>query len=115
LFFIKLSNYKLHIIFALIFYVLTILIYISVLFIFTNNNISNFNVGNKTPIYVINIIMIIIMLILLLNPSYKKWNKMVKVDAQTYARPKYNYLATLEWGTLLSYFISFIPLIISLF
>lgn len=114
LFFIKLNNYKLHIAFALIFYVSTILTILSELFIFTNNNIPSFNVTNKTPIYIINIVLTLFMLILLLNPLYKKRNKMVKVGAD-YSRPKLNYLAILEWGTLLSYFISYISLIISLF
>lgn len=115
LFFIKLSNYKLHLIFAIIFYLLTFLIYLVEIFIFTNPYSAGFIVSNKVLIWIFTIIGIIFMLIIALNPSYKNWSKMVKVDAQTFYRPKYNYLAGLEWGSFLAYIISFIPLITAAF
>ena len=58
---------------------------------------------------------IIFMIVLICNPSYKSWAKLVKVDAQTYNRPKYNYLAILEWGSFIVHLVSYIPLIVSFF
>ena len=51
----------------------------------------------------------------MLNKNYKNWFKMVKVDAETYNRPKYCYLAILEWGTLLNLFLSFVPILIIIY
>ena len=115
LFFIKLSNYKLHVFFFFFFYLLTFLIYLVEIFIFTNNYSAGFIVSNKVLIWVFTIIGIIFLLIIGLNPTYKNWSKMVKVDAQTFYRPKFNYLAGLEWGSFLAYIISFIPLITAAF
>jgi len=50
-----------------------------------------------------------------MNPTYKNWSKMVKMNAEIYSRPQHCYLAIIEWGSFLSYLASFIPLIIMMF
>ena len=65
--------------------------------------------------FVVSIILLIFEFILMLNPKYKNWFKMVKVDAETYNRPKFCYLAILEWGTLLNLILSYIPIIVVMF
>lgn len=113
LFFTKLSAYKLHLVLALIFYFSTLLTLVTELFCLTSNNVVV--ISNPVLNIIVIIITLLFMLIILINPTYKTWNKMVKVDAQTYNRPKYNYLAMLEWGSFLGFIISFFPLIVSLY
>ena len=113
LFFIKLSNYRLHIIFALIFYFSTFLTFVLELLLLTSNTLMIIS----TPIIniIIGAIGVVFMAIILVNKNYKNWAKMVKIDAQTYNRPKYNYLAILEWGSFLALLLSYIPIIVALF
>ncbi len=115
LFFIKMSAYKLHLVFAIIFAFSTLLTLVLELLLLTRNDVLGLNMSTPIINIIIIVLAIIFMLILICNPSYKSWAKLVKVDAQTYNRPKYNYLAILEWGSFISYLISFIPLIVSMF
>lgn len=116
LFFIKLSDYKLHVIFAVIFYATTFLsVILELLFLSKSDNKLGLIISTPIINGVITVVAIIILLVIALNPSYKTWSKMVKIDAQTYNRPKNNYLAILEWGTLIVHFLTYLPLIVSLF
>ena len=117
--FIKLSNYKLHMIFTTIFVALTLLLEILSIFFFSTDR---FMYGSgilskevQISTFVVSIILLIFEFILMLNPKYKNWFKMVKVDAETYNRPKFCYLAILEWGTLLNLILSYIPIIVVMF
>lgn len=114
--FVKLSNYTLHMIFTSVFVGLVILINFLFIFFFSNDN---FVFVNGTPVkgvqiasFVVAIILILFEFGLILNPQYKNWFKMVKVDAETYNRPKYCYLAILEWGSFLTLILSIIPIIL---
>ncbi len=113
LMFIKLSNTKIHLVFALI---NSFSILLSSLFEFMFLGSSNILIysGSSFNIF-ITIINLIFCLVLIFNPSYKKWIKMVHVDSQTMYRVKFNYLAMLEWGSFIVTILNFIPLIISLF
>lgn len=111
--FIKMSNFKMHLSFAVAVAFLNLLIAVLEFLFLTNNNIIIYNLNILCTIVICVIILFII--ILIMNPTIKKWYKMVQVDAQTYSRPKYNYLAMLEWGSFLSLILLFIPLILTLF
>lgn len=116
--FVKLSNYKMHITFASINVALNLLIDFLYLFFFTNSNIvfiHSPSKGVEIACFIIILSMLIFLFAMLLNPSYRQWFKMVKVDAETFSRPKKNYLVMIEWGSLLHYLISFIPLSIVAF
>ena len=115
LFFIKLSAYKLHLIFAIIFAFSTLLSVVLELLLLGRNDVLGLNMSTPLINIIISVVAIIFMIVLICNPSYKSWAKLVKVDAQTYNRPKYNYLAILEWGTFIVHLVSYIPLIVSFF
>ncbi len=113
LMFIKMSNVKLHLSFAIITAFSTSLTsFLEFLFL---SNYDTVIYNNLTLNIVIIWINIVLMLVIIFNPTYKKWYKMSKFDNQTIARPKYNYLAMLEWGSFLVILLNIIPLIISLF
>ena len=40
---------------------------------------------------------------------------MVKVDAETFNRPRFNYLAMLEWGNFIIYILNLLPIGIVMF
>lgn len=111
--FIKLSNYQLHLIFAVIFVCLNLLQLVLSLFFLTNANyyfVNPTHQGTQITVFIIIFIILIFEAVLMFNPSYKRWNKMVKVDAETFNRPRFNYLAMLEWGNLIIYVLNLIPL-----
>ena len=113
LMFIKMSNVKLHLSFAIITAFSTLLTsFLEFLFLSNYDYIIYNLITLNTILICINIIL---MIIIIFNPTYKKWYKMQKFDNQTVARPKYNYLAMLEWGSFLVILLNIIPLIISLF
>ena len=116
---LKLSYYSSHMLFTTLFVASTLLLLSLYIFFFTNDH---YNFGNgvlKKEIqianFVISLILIVFEFVLMLNKNYKNWFKMVKVDAETYNRPKYCYLAILEWGTLLNLFLSFVPILIIIY
>lgn len=113
LMFIKMSNVKLHLAFAIITAFSTLLTsFLEFLFLSNNNTI----IYGSTKLNIVLIcINIILMLFFLFNPTYKTWYKMTRFDNQTVARPKYNYLAILEWGSFVVTLLNIIPLIVSLF
>lgn len=111
--FIKMSNVKLHLSFAIITAFSALLTsFLEFLFLSNYDYIIYNLITLNTILICINIIL---MIIIIFNPTYKKWYKMQKFDNQTIARPKYNYLAMLEWGSFLVILLNIIPLIISLF
>ncbi len=113
LMFIKMSNVRLHLSFAIITAFVTLLTsFLEFLFLSNNNTIIYSSIKLNIVFICINIIL---MLFFLFNPTYKTWYKMTRFDNQTVARPKYNYLAMLEWGSFLVTLLNIIPLIISLF
>lgn len=118
LIFIKLSYYKFHILVAAFLTGLTLSLILTEIYCFTlTSTNSYFGVENNNLTYVIfaiNIIQLIFEFVLLLNPNYKTWYKMVKVDAEVFSRPKFNYLCCIEWGSFINLFICYIPLIIAL-
>lgn len=117
--FIKLSNYKLHMIFTTIFVGLVLLLQTLFIFFFSSSNYMYgkgiLSQGVQIANFVVSLIFIIIEFALMLNPQYKNWFRMVKVDAETYNRPKYCYLAILERGTLVNLILSYIPVAIVMF
>ena len=117
--FVKLSAYKLHMVCTTIFVSLTLALDALYLFFFTSNNYMFVNgVMNQSmqiALFVIIILLMIFQFVLMLNPTYKNWAKMVKVDAETFNRPKKCYLAILEWGTILNLILSYIPVIVILY
>lgn len=115
LFFIKLSAYKLHLVFAIIFAFSTLLSVVLELLLLGRNDVLGLNMSTPIINIIISVIAIVFMIVLICNPAYKSWAKLVKVDAQTYNRPKFNYLAILEWGAFIVHLVSYIPLIVSLF
>ncbi len=115
LFFIKLSAYRLHLVFAIIFSFSTLLSLVLELLLLCRNDVLGLTMSTPIINIIIIVIAIVFMIILICNPSYKTWAKLVKVDAQTYNRPRFNYLAILEWGSFITFLITFIPIIVSLF
>ncbi|MFA6667163.1 MAG: hypothetical protein WCS51_02245 [Bacilli bacterium] len=114
--FTKLTNYKGHLVFATINVVLNLLLLLLYYFFFTN---KNYQYVVDTGVRVFEIIFILILILfeffLMINPTYKNWAKMVKMDAEVYSRPKYCYLPILEWGNVLVYLLANIPLLFVLF
>lgn len=116
--FIKLSNYTMHLIFAVILLCLNLLQLLLELFFLPNSNYFFINVANQgtqISLFVIVFLMLIFEAVLMFNPAYKRWNKMVKVDAETFNRPRFNYLAMLEWGNFLVYILTALPIGITFF
>lgn len=113
LFFTKLSNYKLHIGLAIAFTCLQIVFSLLSFTFFTDSQFG-YVLSDKAIIFIIIIVILqlIFEFILLLNPTYKDWYKKFKFDAETFSRPKYNYLAMLEWGTFLNLCINYIVILI---
>lgn len=113
--FIKLTNYRNHLIFSSITVGSLLLIAILSAFFFFNGEISFFR-NNHLAIRIIasgiSILIIVFEFILLFNKSYKDWAKLVKVEAENFSRPKHCYLAIVEWGSALAYLITYIPLIL---
>jgi|GEM_PF-2121954 hypothetical protein len=114
--FVKLTNYRGHLLTTSIYVVINLLLLLLYYFFFTNADYGYvFTTGVKVAEIIILLVLIIFEFFLMLNPSYKNWYKMVKIEAEVYSRPKYCYLTILEWGNLLIYALSFIPLIIVIF
>ena len=116
---LKLSYYSSHMLFTTLFVASTLLLLSLYIFFFTNDhyNFGNGIINKEVQItnFVICLILIIFEFGLMLNKNYKNRFKMVKVDAETYNRPKFCYLAILEWGTLLNLFLAFIPVLIIIY
>lgn len=118
LFFIKLSNYKLHIAFNSVFAISNLISIVLSTFFLGNGEVYGFIYSSQfssTLIIVLGIIFIILEALLMLNPTYKNWDRMIKVDASIYARPKYCYLSILEWGSVIIYLLSLTLPLIALF
>ncbi len=116
--FVKLSNYQLHLIFAVILVCLNLLSLICGLFFLPNNNyyfVNTTSQATQITIFIVFFLLLVFEAVLMFNPAYKRWNKMVKVDAETFNRPKFNYLAMLEWGNLLIYILNLIPIALVMF
>lgn len=116
---LKLSRYTAHM-FATTFYVACTILLLSLYIFFFTNDRYNFgngiiNKGVQIANFVCTIVLLIFEFVLMLNKYYKNWFKMVKVDAETYNRPKYCYLAIVEWGTYLNLILSFLPVATILF
>lgn len=69
----------------------------------------------RVIIIVLGILNIIYMSILILNPSYKLWAKLVKYDADSYERPKFSYLPMIEWGNGIAYLINLAILCVAIY
>lgn len=116
--FIKLSNYQLHLIFAVLFVCLNLLEMILSLFFLPNTNYVYVNAPHQATqiaVFIVTFLLLIFEAVLMFNPSYKRWNKMVKVDAETFNRPRFNYLAMLEWGNFIIYILNLLPIGIVMF
>lgn len=115
LLFTKLSNLKGHLILVVTFAMTVTLLIIFETIFFSNKGSLFFNSQKPYVSYIIlafNIIQLIFELVLVLNPRYKTWYKMVKVDAEVFSRPKMNYLAMLEWGTFINLVLCYIPIVV---
>lgn len=112
--YIKLSNFKIHLVFASICSFSTVLTLVLEFLTLTSDR-GGIIISNPILNIIVIVLTLIFMMVLLANPSYKNWAKMVQVDAQTFNRPRFCYLAMLEWGTFLSILLSFLPLIIASF
>lgn len=118
LFFIKLSNYKLHIAFNSVFAISNLISIVLSTFFLGSGDTYGFIYSSefsKVLIVILGIIFVILEALLMLNPTYKNWDRMVKVDASIYSRPKYCYLSILEWGSVIIYLLSLSLPLISLF
>lgn len=115
LLFTKLSNFKGHVICAVSFAAVEILIILLEFFYFTKIDGSYLNQSNEYLSYILIVFLILQLIfefVLILNPKYKDRIKKVRIDADTFARPKFNYLACVEWGTFLNLILSYIPIIL---
>jgi len=116
--YVKLYAYKVHLSFdAILVCSLIFMIFLEIFFmgsketygyVFSNDSI-------RILLIVIGIVLIVIELFLMFNPSYKKRDRMIKVDPNNFSRPKVCYLSSLEWGTLVVFLLSYSILIISVF
>lgn len=115
--FIKLSNFKAHLAFDVIFVISTIVLNILMVLFFGSNHFLEFGINKSISIAitVIGIIIFVYLFALMLNPSFKHWAKLVKYDSDNYVRPKFSYLCMLEWGTFLGLILSLIPLFLAMF
>ena len=118
LLFTKLSNYKGHLALVSIFVGLQLLISILEFFYFGNTK-YNYISSSHVELAYVNIAIIMIQMIfefvLILNPTYKGWARMQQIGAETFNRPKYCYIAMLEWGTFLNMILNYIAVIIVTF
>ena len=115
LLFTKLSLFKEHLILVCFFIGITMLLIVLEAIFFTSLKLTYYDVSKPYMSYItlaINILQLIFEFVLLLNPKYKNFHKMVRIDAETFSRPKYNYLAMLEWGTFLNLCINYIVILI---
>ncbi len=117
--FIKLSAFKLHMVFSTIFVTLTLALNALYMFFFTSDSFVFVKGAPSQNLQIVMFIILIIIMIfeffLMINPTYKNWARMVKVDAETFNRPKKCYLAILEWGTLLNLFLSYVPILLIIY
>jgi hypothetical protein len=117
--FIKLSAFKLHMVFSTIFVALTLALNGLYMFFFTSENYvfvkGSLPQSMQIVMFIILMAIIIFEFFLMINPTYKNWARMVKVDAETYNRPKKCYLAILEWGTMLNLLLSYIPIFLIIY
>lgn len=116
LLFTKLSNYRPHVLFAVIFGCLEFLfLALCITFFSITNPEYNGYFTNTVVSYVvlaIALVQFVFQIVLFFNPSRKGWAKMVKIDAETFARPKYNYMAGLEWGTFLNLILNYVIIVL---
>lgn len=115
--FIKLSNYRWHIICDAIFITSTMCLDILMMLLLGTTSLLHLVIRNeiRVLIVIIGILILIFLAILMLNPTYKNWSKMMKYDADSYERPKYSYLCMLEWGVFLSLILLLVPLYLAMF
>lgn len=116
--FVKLTNYTTHLVFDSLLIMFNLFIILTEFIFFTNSDYQ-FVMQNDTvqriSLIVVTIILLIAQFALMVNPKYKDWAMLVKVDAETTSRPKVCYLAVLEWGSFIVTILSYIPILIVLF
>jgi hypothetical protein len=113
--FTKLSNLKLHLGLMVTFTMLVFLINIVELMFLGAKDKMNINHNPQVAIVVVTIALFLFQCFLLLNPSYKTWDKMQKVGSDNYIRPKFCYLCILEWGSGLVFVLEYASLFIAFF
>ena len=107
-----------YIMFVVSFVCLNLLEMILSLFFLPNTNYVYVNAPHQATqiaVFTVTFVLLIFEAVLMFNPSYKRWNKMVKVDAETFNRPRFNYLAMLEWGNFIIYILNLLPIGIVMF
>lgn len=118
LLFVKLTNFRGHVMCASLFVALVIGLILVEFLIFGSPQygyMPNIMDYRHYIIYTIHGLSLIFELILVLNPKHKEWGKLIKENEEKYVRPKFNYFATLEWGTFINLIVCEIPLIIIYF
>ena len=118
LLFTKLSNYKGHLVLVSLFVGLQLIVSCVEFFYFSNTKYGYISPSHNELAYVnvaIIMIQLIFQFVLILNPTYKGWARMQQIGAETFNRPKFCYIAMLEWGTFINMIISYIPIIIVVF
>ncbi len=118
LFFVKISTYKVHLAFDCLLSSSNICLLLTHALFIGMGEKAGFIFSNKTfsvLALILGVIFVLVELCLMLNPSYKKWFKMMSVNNDAQSRPKYCYLSVLECGSMFVYFSTFILLTIALF
>lgn len=115
--FTKLSNFKGHVISAVIFVISILCSYLMMLLYFGTDVFLRYEIRNEVRIVIFFICLIFIALLILLmfNPSFKNWAKLVKYEGDNYERPKFSYLCMLEWGAFLAFVLELVPLFLAMF
>jgi hypothetical protein len=113
--FTKLSNLKLHLGLMVSFTMLVFLINILELMFLGAKDKMNYNRNPQVAIVIATVVLFLFQCFLLLNPSYKTWDKMQKVGSDNYIRPKFCYLCILEWGDGLVFLLEYVSLFIAFF
>ena len=114
--FVKLTNFKLHLVCSTVNMFFNLLLLVLYYLFFTNERIGYVFMTNVRIILMIVILIFVLFeFVLMVNKSYKDWFRLVKIEEGVYSRPKKCYLAMLEWGNFLITILSFVPLFIVLF
>lgn len=111
LLFTKLSNFKGHLLLASSFTGIQIALDLLMFYYFSSIDRGYTVIKGVCIASIVAIcLQLIFSVILIANKTSKSWAKMVKFDAEVFARPKYCYLAMLEWGIFVNLILSYIPI-----
>lgn len=115
--FVKLTNFKGHLIFCVSYVCINLLLVVLYFIYFTNTNYGYcLSDSKRIPMIISTLILVLFECFLMLNSGRKGWAYTIKEDDKgNVVTKKINYLALLEWGNLLVFILSYCVLALVLF